>query len=110
MFFQFALQRSAVHFERARSCRNIAFVFRQHLMDMLPFQPPYGKSAWVKLNVGIGFIALQCGQNFIGIDRFGKLMNGTEAHRIDRCGDAGIPRQHDNARRHGQTSQVFNHL
>ena len=38
---ELALQGAAVHFQRARRCRDIAVMFQQHLLEVLPFQSPY---------------------------------------------------------------------
>lgn len=39
---QLALQRTAMHFQLPRRCGNIAVIFLQHFLDMLPFQASHG--------------------------------------------------------------------
>jgi len=102
---ELALQRAAVHFQRARGGRDVAVVLVQHFLDVFPFEPRHGQRFGADFERGIGLVAQQRGEDLVGVRGFREVVPCAEAHRLDRGGDAGITGEHDDGRGRGPSGQ-----
>ena len=86
-----------MHVEPARGFRDIAAAQFVDALDVLPAHAVGRHRIFRRLDLGV-VLRQQRGDDVIGVDRLGEIIDGAELHRVHRGGDVAVAGEDDAAR------------